>query len=97
MDARRRNNVTVLGQGSPAIVLGHGVGWDQTTWRHVAPRLARDHRVVLFDYIGCGKSDRSAFAADRYKKLTGHARDVVEIGEALALDRAVFVGHSVSG
>ncbi|GAA2299076.1 alpha/beta hydrolase [Streptomyces kunmingensis] len=97
MDILRRNNVTVTGnpQG-PAVVLAHGFGCDQNMWRLTVPALERDHRVVLFDYVGAGGSDLSAFSADRYGSLDGYAQDVVEVCERLDLRDAVFVGHSVS-
>ncbi|GHE64430.1 alpha/beta hydrolase [Streptomyces vinaceus] len=97
MDIRRRNNVTVTGnpQG-PAVVLAHGFGCDQNMWRLTVPALAEEYRVVLFDYVGAGRSDLSAFSQDRYATLGGYAQDVVEVCEALDLRDAVFVGHSVS-
>ncbi|KOU23365.1 sigma factor sigB regulation protein rsbQ [Streptomyces sp. WM6372] len=97
MDIPRRNNVTVTGnpQG-PAVVLAHGFGCDQNMWRLTVPALAEDYRVVLFDYVGAGRSDPSAFSQDRYATLGGYARDVVEVCEALDLRDAAFVGHSVS-
>jgi len=97
MDIVRRNSVTVTGdlQG-PTVVLAHGFGCDQNMWRLTVPALAEDHRVVLFDYVGSGRSDASAFSPERYSSLEGYARDVVEVCEALDLREAVFVGHSVS-
>ncbi|MFJ3913528.1 sigma-B regulation protein RsbQ [Streptomyces sp. 2132.2] len=97
MDIRRRNNVTVTGnpQG-PAVVLAHGFGCDQNMWRLTVPALAEEYRVVLFDYVGAGRSDPSAFSQDRYATLGGYAQDVVEVCEALDLRDAAFVGHSVS-
>ncbi|MGW5852166.1 alpha/beta fold hydrolase [Streptomyces sp. NPDC055254] len=97
MDIDRRNNVTVTGnpQG-PAVVLAHGFGCDQNMWRLTVPALVANHKVVLFDYVGSGGSDLSAFSADRYSSLDGYAQDVVDICEALELRDAVFVGHSVS-
>jgi sigma-B regulation protein RsbQ len=65
-------------------------------WRFVAPAFEDDYRVVLFDYVGCGKSDWSAWNEDRYASLRGYARDVLEILEAFDLRDVVFVGHSVS-
>ncbi|MBN3929428.1 alpha/beta hydrolase [Streptomyces verrucosisporus] len=97
MDIRRRNNVTVTGNPrGPAVVLAHGFGCDQNMWRLTVPALAEDYRVVLFDYVGSGRSDPSAFREDRYASLDGYARDAVEVCEALDLRDAVFVGHSVS-
>ncbi|GAA3616468.1 alpha/beta fold hydrolase [Streptomyces chitinivorans] len=97
MDIRRRNNVTVTGNPrGPVVVLAHGFGCDQNMWRLTVPALADDYRVVLFDYVGSGRSDLSAFREDRYASLEGYARDAVEVCEALDLRDAVFVGHSVS-
>jgi sigma-B regulation protein RsbQ len=97
MDIGRRNNITVTGNphGRP-VVLAHGFGCDQNMWRLTVPALVEDYRVVLFDYVGSGRSDLSAFTEDRYTSLDGYAQDAVEVCEALDLRDAVFVGHSVS-
>ena len=92
----RRNNVNVTGSGKRAIVFAHGFGCDQAMWAPVAKNFERDFRVVLFDYVGHGQSDLSAYSAERYSSLSGYADDVVEIGRTLGLENAVFVGHSVS-
>jgi sigma-B regulation protein RsbQ len=96
-DVRTRNNVVV--SGDPAarpIVFAHGFGCDQNMWRFVAPAFEADFRVVVFDYVGAGGSDLSAYDEVRYSTLEGYAQDVVEVCEALDLADAVFVGHSVS-
>lgn len=97
MDIDRRNNITVTGnpQG-PTVVLAHGFGCDQNMWRLTVPALAEEYRVVLFDYVGSGRSDPSAFSEERYARLDGYAQDVVEVCQFLDLHDAVFVGHSVS-
>ncbi|MFF8287611.1 alpha/beta fold hydrolase [Streptomyces sp. NPDC016309] len=97
MDIRRRNNVSVIGrEDGPVLLLAHGFGCDQNLWRLVAPVLAEDHRVVLFDYVGAGESDPSAWSAERYSTLDGYAEDVLDVCRELDLRDAVFVGHSVS-
>jgi sigma-B regulation protein RsbQ len=97
MEIERRNNVTVTGDPrGRTVVLAHGFGCDQNMWRLTVPALVDDYRVVLFDYVGAGRSDLSAFSEDRYASLDGYAQDVVEVCEALDLRDAVFVGHSVS-
>lgn len=93
---RTRHNVHVAGEGRRTIVLAHGFGCDQTMWRHVAPDLARDHRVVLFDHVGCGEADRGAYRIERHRDLRGYAEDVIDLLQSLDLQDAVFVGHSVS-
>jgi len=97
MDIARRNNVTVTGnpQGRP-VVLAHGFGCDQNMWRYVAPRFEDEFRVVLFDHVGAGNSDPSAYEPQRYSSLSGYAGDVVAICTELELRDVVFVGHSVS-
>ncbi|WP_037861839.1 alpha/beta fold hydrolase [Streptomyces sp. NRRL S-340] len=97
MDIRRRNNVTITGPADgPVVVLAHGFGCDQNMWRAIVPALAERHRVVMFDYVGSGGSDLSAWTQERYSSLHGYALDVVEVCQELDLERAVFVGHSVS-
>jgi sigma-B regulation protein RsbQ len=91
-----RNNVRFSGRGERTIMFAHGFGCDQTMWRLVAPAFEADYRVVLFDYVGCGKSDWSAWEAQRYKSLRGYAQDILEILSAFDLHDVVFVGHSVS-
>lgn len=97
VDVRRRNNVTVTGRADgPVLLLAHGFGCDQNMWRLVLPLLAKDFRVVLFDYVGSGRSDPSAWSEQRYSSLQGYARDVLDVCEELDLRDAIFVGHSVS-
>ncbi len=97
MDVIGRNNVAVSGRvDGPPLVFAHGFGCDQGMWRHVAPAFTATHRVVLFDHVGAGHSDLSAWDPGRYRRLDGYADDVVEIIEALDLPPVVFVGHSVS-
>lgn len=95
-DVVHRNNVTVSGEGPQPMLFAHGFGCNQTMWRAVAPAIADDYRAVLFDYVGCGDSDLSAYDPDRYDALEGYAQDVLEICEALNLTNVLFVGHSVS-
>jgi sigma-B regulation protein RsbQ len=92
-----RNNVRVAGQPDcRPMIFAHGFGCDQNMWRFVAPAFEADHRIVLFDHVGAGESDLSAYDPDRYASLAGYADDVVEICRELELTDAVFVGHSVS-
>jgi sigma-B regulation protein RsbQ len=96
-DVGRRNNVVVVGrEDRPVVMLAHGFGCDQNLWRLVAPALAEDFRVVLFDHVGAGRSDLSAWLPERYATLDGYADDVLQICRELDLRQVVFVGHSVS-
>jgi len=96
MSAVQRNNVHVQGAGTQAMVFAHGFGCDQAMWRHVAPAFESDFQTVLFDAVGAGRSDLSAYDAVKYADLAGYADDLVEIVQELGLTQIVFVGHSVS-
>lgn len=96
MDVLRRNNVTVKGDGEQVLLFAHGFGCDQQMWRYVTPPFERDYKVVLFDYVGCGKSDIIQYNPNRYDSLHGYALDILEICEALQLREVILIGHSVS-
>jgi len=91
-----RNNVRVSGRGTTTMLFAHGYGCDQNMWRYVAPVFEDSHRVVLFDHVGAGHSERAAYDRSKYSTLDGYAADVVDICRALSLDSVIFVGHSVS-
>jgi sigma-B regulation protein RsbQ len=91
-----RNNVRVFGRGTQPMLFAHGFGCDQNMWRFVTPAFADDYRIVLFDYVGSGKSDLAAYDVKRYATLNGYASDVLEVCHALDLQDVIFVGHSVS-
>ena len=96
MTASERHNAKVTGSGERAMVFAHGFGCDQNMWRFVAPAFERDFRVVLFDHVGAGGSDPSAYDPAKYSALGGYAGDVVELCRELGVRGGVFVGHSVS-
>src|SRR5918912_929369 len=95
-DVIARNNVKVFGRGTQPMLFAHGFGCDQNMWRFVVPAFADDYRIVLFDYVGAGKSDLSAYDPERYASLDGYAQDVLDVVHALDLRDVIFVGHSVS-
>jgi sigma-B regulation protein RsbQ len=66
-------------------------------WRFITPAFADEYRILLFDYVGSGKSDIASYTARRYETLSGYKRDVIEICDVLDLRDAIFAGHSVSG
>ena len=78
------------------MVFAHGFGCDQNMWRFVTPALEHDYKIVLFDYVGHGRSDFAAYDCTKYASLDGYADDVLELCRALDLHDVIFVGHSVS-
>jgi sigma-B regulation protein RsbQ len=97
MEILSRLNVKVTGRpdGRP-MIFAHGFGCDQNMWRYVAPQFENDFRVVLFDHVGAGHSDASAYDPARHASLDGYADDVLAVCSELELRDVVFVGHSVS-
>jgi len=92
-----RNSVKVLAGDGPVLLYAHGFGCNQNMWDRVTPAFKSTHHQVLFDYVGSGKSDISAFDPDKYASLSGYAQDVLDVCDALDLKNGVtFVGHSVS-
>lgn len=76
----------------PGLVLVHGglahSGW----WDHVAPQLARSHRVVALDLSGHGDSDwRPTYGMSTW------AQEVMAVAEALIEGPPVVIGHSMGG
>jgi len=92
----RRNKVQVSGAGPVTMFFAHGFGCDQNMWRLLAPVYASRYRTVLFDHVGSGGSDLTAYDRAKYSTLQGYADDVVELVEAFSQGPTIFVGHSVS-
>lgn len=92
-----RNNVTTLGrEDGPVLLFAHGFGCDQNMWRRVLPYFAATHRIVLFDHVGAGNSDPSAYSSEKYSTLDGYAADLLDIVETMELRDVTLITHSVS-
>ena len=90
-----RQNARISGSGTRTMLFAHGFGCDQNMWRFVAPAFEDDYRVLLFDHIGFGGSDLSAYD-QRHRELSGYADDVIALARAAGVENGIFVGHSVS-
>jgi haloalkane dehalogenase len=79
----------------PAFVLMHGFPDNLHIWDDLVPHLlAGGRRVVAFDFLGFGASDKPADAAYSFKQQLGDLEAVVE---ALGLEKIVPVAHDSSG
>ena len=92
----QRNNVKVFGKGTQPMMFAHGFGCDQNMWRFITPAFENDYKIILFDYVGAGKSDIAAYNAERYSSLQGYAEDILDICKELDLQNVILVAHSVS-
>ncbi len=75
---------------APAVLLIHGVTASHLAWPFVADRLP-DARVIAPDLRGRGRSNELQGTAG----LIAHAGDLAAALDALDVDRAVVVGHSM--
>ncbi len=83
-----------LGEGSgPPLLLVHGLGSWMDFWAHNVEALAQDHRVLVVDLPGYGRSGRP----DAPYHPPWYAEVLVGLLDALAVDEAVWVGHSMGG
>ena len=81
------------GKGPP-VVLIHGFGGHTYSYRYLIPELARGHRVVALDLLGFGYSER---VPDADYSHQAQARRVIGLMDALGIQRASLVGHSMGG
>jgi pimeloyl-ACP methyl ester carboxylesterase len=81
------------GTGSPSVLLVHGMACDRTQMRAQLAHLASRHRAVAVDMRGHGESDKPH--GDYGHEVLGG--DLLELSEALGLDRPVVMGHSLGG
>ncbi|MGY3186736.1 sigma-B regulation protein RsbQ [Lysinibacillus sp. TE18511] len=96
IDVIVRNNVKIIGKGNQTIIFAHGFGCDQNMWRFITPAFEENFQVILFDYVGSGKSDLSAYKSEKYNTLHGYVQDILDIIDFLKLKEIIFVGHSIS-
>lgn len=89
-------NVRVVGSGEMNLVLAHGFGTDQSAWQRILPLLTPSYRVILYDLVCAGSVNPDYFDFRRYTTLDAFVDDLLNILDALNLDRCAFVGHSVS-
>lgn len=99
-DIAQRNNIRIAeadtADGAGTIVFAHGFGCDQTMWRYLEPMFRGRYRTVLFDLVGSGGSDLSAYDFDSYTSLNAHARDLLQVIKAVGDGPVICIGHSVS-
>lgn len=78
----------------PAIVLLHGFPDNLHLYDRVVPLLAPHRRVVTFDFLGWGRSDKPAGYPYTARNQIGEIDSVVD---QLSLEPAVLVAHDASG
>lgn len=84
-----------IGAGSPLVLLHGGPGQSHDYFLPGILRIARNHRLVLLDERGCGRSQRLSKLADY--NLDAMADDIEDLRQALDLGKIDLLGHSVGG
>lgn len=82
------------GDGGPPVILIHGIGAYVESWLPSIEALAGQHRVCALDILGHGRTDKPADASYGTADLARFVRDFME---ALGIERAHVVGHSLGG
>ena len=80
------------GQGSPILLLA-GLGATAHSFDELAPLLAQKHRVIAITRRGTGYSSKPDFGYDTPRL----AQDVLQVMDALKLEKPLLVGHSIAG
>ena len=83
----------VHGQGRPMVFLSE-TACDGEVWKiHQVKEFSRDHRVIIHDYRGTGRSSKPSI--DYTTKM--FAEDIVALMDHLNAEDAIVVGHSMGG
>jgi 3-oxoadipate enol-lactonase len=80
------------GEGQPLVLIS-GIGYTNWQWHRMVPYLTDRFRVITFDNRGVGQTDKPA------GPYTAHmlAADTVALLDALAIEEAIIMGHSMGG
>lgn len=81
-----------VGEGPP-IVLANGLSTSDFFWHHLAPRWAKAHRVVSWDYKGHGDSEPAR--TDAGTTIPSLVDDLARVMDAAEVERAVLLGFSM--
>jgi 4,5:9,10-diseco-3-hydroxy-5,9,17-trioxoandrosta-1(10),2-diene-4-oate hydrolase len=84
------------GSAPKTLILLHGFLLSHWAWRHIIPRLAQTYDVIALDLPGYGESDRPPPAEFHYD-APAFMDAVVSAMDALSVEKATFVGHSMGG
>jgi len=82
-----------VGSGPP-LVLVHGTPSRSVLWRNVAPLLAEQNTVYVFDLLGYGQSQRHV---QQEVSIRVHGDVLSELVQTWGLDKPALVGHDIGG
>lgn len=80
-----------VGGAGPTVVLLHGYGETGDMWAPLAAELVRDHRVIVPDLRGMGRSQKPEAGYDKKNE----AKDIAGVLDALKADKVDVVAHDI--
>jgi len=82
----------IHGEGTPLVLIS-GLGYPMWQWHLMVPYLEKHFQVITLDNRGVGQSDKPAgpYVASIL------AKDTVGLLDALNIDKAIIMGHSMGG
>jgi len=85
-----------LGENTPVILL-HGFGSNTWTWHKVITELAKERRVIAYDWLGFGLTSRPL--EENWEGLNpysteGQAIQLINLMDHLGIQKAVIIGNS---
>ncbi|HYJ82944.1 MAG TPA: pyrimidine utilization protein D [Allosphingosinicella sp.] len=81
-------------EDGPVLILSSGLGGSGSYWTPNLAALSRDHRVLVYDHRGTG---RSGALADEPASIAAMADDVRALIDELGISRPSFLGHAIGG
>jgi len=87
----------VWGEGEPIVFLNGGYGLSSAGYENYAEELSKNHKVILFDQRGTGKSTikkKAAFHNIQIKQMT---KDLEALKKHLGYEKWIVFGHSFGG
>ncbi|KAL2803201.1 alpha/beta hydrolase [Aspergillus granulosus] len=79
--------------GGHTLIFTHGLGSSQNYYFPVLPYLTKNHRCITPDTYGSARSPYT----EQEVSIASIAADVIGILDALRIDKAIVVGHSMGG
>jgi pimeloyl-ACP methyl ester carboxylesterase len=84
----------VAGKGTP-VILVHALGGFAELWTPVINALSQNYCVYAIDIPGYGRSEKPRHLP--YTTYTAMSNFVIEFMNALQIERAILIGHSMGG
>jgi pimeloyl-ACP methyl ester carboxylesterase len=92
-----RHRARLIGSGEDLVIFAHGFGTDQSAWDPLLAHLPERFSALVYDLPGAGPLLPPDFNPDHYRSHAPFADELLALMDEVGIERAFFVGHSVSG